>query len=250
MYGFTPSADDREARQAAAREQVEQAEQGVALEELLRAAAWSTPGTGTWARNRKTIRIPRTKSSRRRMSGARNALSSDSNTELRVVAGVGAVGLRVDRRLTGASVRRVGDGVGRVGRLVDGSASSASASATSGARVGGGSTASLAAAASPARRAAVSASSAVGGLGVSTGSAASSAARPRRPRLPRRPSPLARGAPPRRPAPRGVGARGPASAFRLGGGPAGGRSRLARRPRAVVVDADRRAASRSGSRGR
>ena len=76
--------DDREARQAAAREQVEQAEQRVAAEERAPAPSGRRPGTGTWARNRKTTRIPATNRSRRRRSGARKALSRFSITVRRL----------------------------------------------------------------------------------------------------------------------------------------------------------------------
>ena len=105
MYGFTPSADHREARQSAAGQQVERLRTAALFWRNYRSCAWSTPGTGTWARNRKTIRIPRTKSSRRRMSGARKALSRDSNT----------VATRRRRAARGLGRRRRASGL--VGRL-------------------------------------------------------------------------------------------------------------------------------------
>ena len=90
MYGFIAEANDRERRQPAAREQVQDPEQPVVRRRTAASASRSMPGTGTWASTRKTIRIPRTKRIRRRMSGARNALSSDSNTVLRVLVGLGS----------------------------------------------------------------------------------------------------------------------------------------------------------------
>ena len=141
MYGFTPSADDREARQAAAREQVEQAEQGVVLRRTARAAPRSTPGTGTWARNRKTIRIAEDEEDPapdvRRPEGVQQRLEHGLRA-LVVVGGVGLVAVVAGRSLgvVGRRPRPSADSAARrsASAALGGSAASASASASSGAR--------------------------------------------------------------------------------------------------------------------
>ena len=75
-----PQRHDREVRQAAAREQVEQRRPASCPGRSSAAAPCRRPGSARDASRRKTISSPRTYRIRRRMSGARKALRSDSNT--------------------------------------------------------------------------------------------------------------------------------------------------------------------------
>ena len=102
--------DDREARQPAAGQQVQHAEQGVVLEVLRGAGPGRRPeparGPGTGRRSGSRGR----RAARRRMSGARKALSSESNTgRYAFVAG----GRRCRRSPASSPVTRLVRGVGR-----------------------------------------------------------------------------------------------------------------------------------------
>ena len=97
MYGFTPEPDDREAATGRRPRRGRAGRAASCCRRTVASAAGSAPGTGTWARNRKTTRIPATNRSRRRMSGARKALSRLSITVRRL-------------RLAGGFVRRGGAG--------------------------------------------------------------------------------------------------------------------------------------------
>ncbi len=78
MYGLTPS-PTTEKRESPPPEKRSRSPKRALFSKNPLSATGSAPGTGTWARARKTIRIPRTKRIRRRMSGARKALRRDSN---------------------------------------------------------------------------------------------------------------------------------------------------------------------------
>ena len=58
--GVHPERDDRELREAATREQVEQVQELARVDDLC-SCSWSTPGSGTCARNRNTTSIPSVK---------------------------------------------------------------------------------------------------------------------------------------------------------------------------------------------
>ena len=146
-----PQRHDREVRQAAAREQVEQAGQRVALDEDLQLRLVDARDRAPTPAGGRRSAAPRTYRIRRRMSGARKALRSDSNTGqasspvgrlglvgrgrlVGIGVGVSSVAVRSPRRprsrsslgrLDGrvvcglASARRLGGGLGaRLGRLV------------------------------------------------------------------------------------------------------------------------------------
>ena len=120
MYGFTPSPTTEKLDRPPPENRSSRPNRALPLKNC---ASWalSTPGTGTWARNRKTIRIPATNRIRRRMSGARKAFSSDSNTVRRLRSGRAESGLgRLASPAGGSHRARGGVGGGRVfglGRL-------------------------------------------------------------------------------------------------------------------------------------
>ena len=81
--GHDPQREDRQLEQRAAGEQVDQAVDAVVLDRARR-TRWTlatlTPGAGSCEPSRKTTMIPRTKSSLRRRSGVRNALTNAPST--------------------------------------------------------------------------------------------------------------------------------------------------------------------------
>ncbi len=77
MYGLTPS-PTTEKRESPPPEKRSRSPKRALSAKKSWSALGSAPGTGTWARARKTMRIPSTKRIRRRMSGARKALRRDS----------------------------------------------------------------------------------------------------------------------------------------------------------------------------
>ena len=80
MYGFTPRAMIEKLDRPPPDNRSRTPKMAFELMKLA-SCALSTPGTGTWARNLKTMRIARTYRIRRRISGARKAFSSESNTD-------------------------------------------------------------------------------------------------------------------------------------------------------------------------
>jgi hypothetical protein len=70
MYGFTPR-PTTEKRDSPPPENRSSRPKSALLLKNWASFVGSAPGTGTWARARKTIRTPRTKRIRRRMSGRR-----------------------------------------------------------------------------------------------------------------------------------------------------------------------------------
>ena len=83
MYGFTPSPTIENLASPPPENRSSRPSSELPLKKVDSAAGFA-PGTGTWARNRKTMRIPATNRSRRRISGARKALRRFSITVRRL----------------------------------------------------------------------------------------------------------------------------------------------------------------------